>query len=243
MAVSLADEAYLAIRDEILRGQLGPGTPLSRRRLAQQLGMSVLPVSDALKRLEEDGLVETRARAGTRVKVPTRTDVRELYELREALETQAARLFAERATTVHRRELRRLAGNVDALFDRLADGGEDDQFRFAVHSQHLQFHMCIAEHANSRAAQADDRAQARAHPQLDLRHHGPPHAAAAGISLRLAEGLISGEPEKADALMREHVRHGFGEISTHIGALGASEWRERRPAPAKRRAARREDAS
>ena len=96
MAVSLADEAYLAIRDEMLRGQLGPGTPLSRRRLARQLGMSVLPVSDALKRLEEDGLVETRARAGTRVKVPTRTDVRELYELREALETQAARLFAER---------------------------------------------------------------------------------------------------------------------------------------------------
>ena len=78
--------------------------------------MSVLPVSDALKRLEEDGLVETRARAGTRVKVPTRTDVRELYELREALETQAARLFAERATAVHRRELRRLAGHVDALF-------------------------------------------------------------------------------------------------------------------------------
>ncbi len=105
MAVSLADEAYLAVRDEILRGQLGPGTPLSRRRLATQLGMSVLPVSDALKRLEEDGLVETRARAGTRVKVPTRSDVRELYELREALETQAARLFAERATAVHRREL------------------------------------------------------------------------------------------------------------------------------------------
>ena len=46
MAVSLADEAYLAIRDEILRGQLRPGTPLSRRRLARQLGMSVLPVSD-----------------------------------------------------------------------------------------------------------------------------------------------------------------------------------------------------
>ena len=135
MAVSLADEAYLAIRDEILRGQLGPGTPLSRRRLARQLGMSVLPVSDALKRLEEDGLVETRARAGTRVKVPTKTDVRELYELREALETQSARLFAERATPVHRRELRRLAGHVDALFERhvphayLLYPGEDHGFR------------------------------------------------------------------------------------------------------------------
>jgi hypothetical protein len=49
-----------------------------------------------------------------------------------------------------------------------------------------------------------------------------------GFHTRLAEGLITGDPEKADAVMREHVRYGFGEISTHIGALGASEWRERR---------------
>ena len=93
------------MRDEILRGQLRPGTPLSRRRLARQLGMSVLPVTDALRRLEGDGLVESRARAGTRVRVPSEKDVRELYELREALETQSARLFAERATPAHRLEL------------------------------------------------------------------------------------------------------------------------------------------
>ena len=243
MAVSLADEAYLAIRDEILRGQLGPGTPLSRRRLATQLGMSVLPVSDALKRLEEDGLVETRARAGTRVKVPTRSDVRELYELREALETQAARLFAERATTAHRRELRRLAGHVDALFARLAEGGEDDQFRFAVHSQHLQFHMSIAEHANSELLK---QMIERKHVLIlnwifDITARRTPLPP--GFHSKLAEGLISGEVEQADALMREHVRHGFGEISTHIGALGASEWRERRAAPAAKPAPQTRDAS
>ena len=233
MAVSLVDEAYLAVRDEILRGQLRPGTPLSRRRLALQLGMSVLPVSDALKRLEEDGLVETRARAGTRVKVPTRTDVRELYELREALETQAARLFAERASAVHRRELRRLAGHVDALFDRLAaGGGQDDAFRFAVHSQHLQFHMRIAEHANSQLLR---QMIERKHVLImnwifDITARRTPLPP--GFHARLAEALVSGDPEKADALMREHVRYGFGEISSHIGALGASEWRERRAAPA-----------
>src|SRR5262245_5786493 len=98
MSVSLAEAAYFAIRDGILRGQLRPGAPLSRRRLAVELSMSVLPVSDALRRLEEDGLVESRARAGTRVKIPSEHEVRELYELREALESQTARLFAERAT-------------------------------------------------------------------------------------------------------------------------------------------------
>lgn len=50
-------------------------------------GMSVVPVTDALRRLEGDGLLESRARAGTRVRVPTEKDVRELYELREALES------------------------------------------------------------------------------------------------------------------------------------------------------------
>src|SRR5262245_65492826 len=62
--VSLADRAYLALREEILRGQLRPGTPLSRRRLAREPRMSVVPVTEALQRLEGDGLVETRAQIG-----------------------------------------------------------------------------------------------------------------------------------------------------------------------------------
>src|SRR5262245_57242685 len=105
-ATSLAEQAYLAIREDILRGQFGPGTPLSRRRLARDLKMSVAPVTDALRRLESDGLVESRARAGTRVRVPTEADVRDLYELREALESQSARLFAQRATPAQRLDLR-----------------------------------------------------------------------------------------------------------------------------------------
>ena len=96
--VRLADQAYLSIREEILRGRLRPGAPLSRRRLARELGMSVVPVADALRRLEEAGLVESRSRAGTRVRVPSESDVKNLYELREALESQSARLFTQRAT-------------------------------------------------------------------------------------------------------------------------------------------------
>src|SRR6266540_4013215 len=80
-STTLADAAYFVVREDILRGQRRPGMPVSRRRLARELGMSVVPVTDALKRLEEDGLLETRARAGTRVRVPSETDVRELYEL------------------------------------------------------------------------------------------------------------------------------------------------------------------
>jgi DNA-binding GntR family transcriptional regulator len=225
---SLADEAYVAIRDRILRGEFRPGMPLSRRRLAKRLGMSVLPVSDALRRLEEDGLVESRARAGTRVRVPNERDVRDLYELREALESQAARLFAARATLGERQDLQRLAEHVDASFGKLTTAADDAAFRFSVHSDHVEFHLRIAEQSGSRLVkQVIERKHvlilnwlfdvAGRRTALPPRFHG-----------QLAEALTSGDPERADAEMRAHVRYGLAEIAGQIGALSASEWRERR---------------
>src|SRR2546421_9533779 len=95
---SLASEAYVVVRQRILRGQLAMGQIISRRKLAAELGMSFLPVSEALLRLEIEGLLESRPRAGTRVRIPTQQDVRGHYVVREALEMQAARLFSEVAT-------------------------------------------------------------------------------------------------------------------------------------------------
>ena len=230
MTVTLADGAYRSVRDEILRGTLRPGMPLSRRRLARQLGMSVLPISDALRRLEEDGLVESRARAGTRVRIPTETDVRELYELREALEAQTARLFAQRATPVQRREIRQLAEQVDHLFERMTVAEGEAVEQFDVHSHHVEFHMRIAEYAGSRLV---TRMIERKHVLIlnwlfDLAGRRTPLPA--GFHSRLADALVSDDPDRADAVMRAHVRFGLPEVAAHIGALGASEWREKRRA-------------
>jgi DNA-binding GntR family transcriptional regulator len=224
---SLADQAYEAIRGEILRGQLRPGTPLSRRRLAHELGMSVLPVTEALRRLDGEGLVESRARAGTRVRIPTEKDVRELYELREALESQSARLFAERATPGERLEVRRLAERVDDLFSRLATD-DNPAFRFTVHSHHVQLHMRIAEHADSGVlCQAIERSHVLVLNWLfdvvGRRTPLPPH-----FHADLVEALVSGDAERADAAMRAHVRYGLVEISGQVAAVRTpSEWRER----------------
>ena len=225
--VSLSDRAYGAIREEILRGQLRPGTPLSRRRLAQELGMSVLPVTDALRRLEVDGLVESRARAGTRVRVPSDADIRALYELREALETQAARLFARKATPAERLELKVLASQVDALFVRL-QGSDDPDLRFKVHSQHVRLHMFIAEHARSRLL---GEMIERNHVlilnwlfDVGARRTPLPH----DFHAQLVEALVSGDPDRADAAMRAHVQYGLSEIAGNFDALTASEWRERK---------------
>lgn len=143
---SLNERAYTAIRHAILAGKLPPGSPLSRRRLAEELGMSTLPVADALSRLEGDGLVETRARAGTRVRIPTENEIRGNYIVREALETHSARLFAEIAAVGKRAQLIRLADRLDRLFRGLGSSAHPDQDRHAaVEKLHLKFHMYVAE--------------------------------------------------------------------------------------------------
>src|SRR5216117_3413147 len=105
--LSLAGEAYTIVRQRILRGELTMGQVISRRKLASELGMSFLPVSEALLRLEFEGLLESRPRAGTRVRIPSREDVRGHYVVREALEVQAARLFAAVATPEDRMDVLR----------------------------------------------------------------------------------------------------------------------------------------
>src|SRR5579885_3246355 len=112
---SLAGEAYAVIRDRIMRGEVAIGQVISRRKIAAELGMSFLPVSEAFLRLEFEGLLESRPRAGTRVRIPNEQDVRGQYVVREGLEVQAAKLFAEVATAEEKAELQRMAVRVDAL--------------------------------------------------------------------------------------------------------------------------------
>src|SRR5581483_40925 len=152
LRVSLAEQAYYVIRERILKGEIGLGEPLSRRKLAAELEMSLLPVSEALQALEHDGLVESRPRVGTRVCLPDADQIREYYQVREALESQAARLYAERVTQREKRATEKMAEHLDALFNRSArDSAHDREFLYAVHSYHLEFHLRIAEYARCNA--------------------------------------------------------------------------------------------
>lgn len=213
----LAERAYLIIRDRILKGELRLGAPLSRRKLAAELGMSLLPVAEALQRLEGDGLVESRPRSGTRVFLPTPEDIREQYEVREALESQAARLFAQRATVREQIELMRMAENMDAMFNRCAAGEREPDFLFAVQSYHSDLHLRIAEYTRCGALrQTIEKNQilifnwafdvAARRPPLPPRFHRD-----------LIEALCKGDPETADNAMRQHIRYGLGNIVRAIG--------------------------
>ncbi|MGH7449486.1 MAG: GntR family transcriptional regulator, partial [Longimicrobiales bacterium] len=136
----------MLIRDRILKGEIPLGAELSRRQLARELEIGLLPVSEALQRLENEELVESRPRVGTRVCRPAPDEIREHYEVREALESQAARLFAERATRSDRMVLETMAERMDALFNQCGSREScDREFLYAVQSYHFEFHLWIAE--------------------------------------------------------------------------------------------------
>jgi len=115
-----ADRAYLAIRDLIVSLELAPGAVIDERALMQRLGLGRTPVREALRRLAQEQLVEVFPRRGMFV---TNVDVRDLArisEVREALEPEAARLAAERATDAERDELLALGDQITRGADLMA---------------------------------------------------------------------------------------------------------------------------
>ncbi len=205
-AGSLTSQAYKRIRSDILRGDLPLGAPISGRQLAGRLGMSLLPVAHALKQLENDGLVESRPRSGTMVRMPTSQDIRGHYVVREALETQAARLFAEKATAAEREEVKRMAAALDALY---ANPKRDPQ---AASRAHMALHNRIAECAGCpellRAIEKSHILVLNWLYNSAADFHEPPKR----WHRDLAAALTGGDPDAADRKMREHVRFGLDAV-------------------------------
>ena len=107
-AASFADRAYYAIRELIVTLELPPGAVVREPELTARLGIGRTPVREALRRLAQERLIEVYPRRGMHV---TNVDVRELArlcEVRAALEPEAARLAAERATQVDLDEISQL---------------------------------------------------------------------------------------------------------------------------------------
>src|SRR3954451_16692542 len=101
-ATSLADRAYVAIRDRLIMLDIRPGDPIDDDELAKALGVGRTPVREALKRLEGDRLVVSYPRRGAFATGMDISDLAPISEIRAQLEPLAARRAAERAVrTVH----------------------------------------------------------------------------------------------------------------------------------------------
>lgn len=94
---SLTDTAYEKIKQAILRGMLEPGSRISERKLAEEMGVSTTTVKRALGLLAVEGLLEIRSRRGTYVAFQPSGNPRETMMIRASLEGLAARFAAEKA--------------------------------------------------------------------------------------------------------------------------------------------------
>lgn len=224
---SLWNKAYYRIRERILRGELSPGEALSARRLAEEFGMSLLPISQAFRQLENDRLLESRPRAGTRVRIPQPEEIRGRCIVREALEAQSARLCALNASMKERVELMRQAEQLDTLYDRFGRGG-DSEMQYAVHTLHFELHMRIAEYARCQELkEAIEMNQVLIYNWFfDVatnRRTLPP-----GFHVKLLEVVTGSDPIAADEAMRKHVQYGVTASINQVIPATSNDWRQRR---------------
>ncbi|MER6605615.1 GntR family transcriptional regulator [Streptomyces sp. NPDC000927] len=107
------------LRDQIIDGARAPGSRLVERELAAELGVSRLPIREALRALVTEGLVTPRPRTWAVVREFTPTDIADLDEVRTALETLTFRLAAQRRT---RAGLAKLRADLDAELSAAHEG-------------------------------------------------------------------------------------------------------------------------
>jgi len=200
---TLSRRVYAVVRDDIVAGRLKPGERLVRKTLSERLGVSTIPVIEALYMLEIDGYVENRALAGCRVRTLTMEDVDNDLMLREALECQAARLCAEKASSESLDKLMKRARQVDGFIRAdTPDPTLGSQLHWEFHielgrlSGHTVFGELLKKVWFQRYMSLNSLKAIRFEPIPDGWHQ------------ILVRQIKKGDPDLAERAMREHVRFG-----------------------------------
>jgi GntR family transcriptional regulator of gluconate operon len=111
---TLSERSAELIRERILAGDFASGDRLVEAKIAEQLGISRGPLREALKQLAAEGLVREEPRRGTFVATPTADDVRDIYDLRAAIEGRATRLVIANGDPAALEALRRAVDGIGA---------------------------------------------------------------------------------------------------------------------------------
>lgn len=122
--VSLRKQAYTQVKQKILTGELPAGSVVSELSLSKEIDIGRTPVREAIRQLELDGLVEQIPRYGTIVCKPSRQDLIELYQIREALEPYAVGLAIEKISDEEITILGTLCEKMLAIADEFKKSGD-----------------------------------------------------------------------------------------------------------------------
>ena len=223
---NLTQKAYLHIHDQLTSGSLTPGSRLSNRAVAKQIGISFTPVREALNRLVSEGLLEYRQGLGVFVPVSTRQEIQEIYELREILECAVVakvcghlpdEVLAEMAA--HLETMGRLADQMPELTPPVQDAGLAEQWRLADSA----FHLTLLRTAGNRRV-LDTVKELRTMSRISLggldssspivthRFGAEPSdnvSRTVTEHRRIFDALRRGDAEEARAVMAEHIQNGL----------------------------------
>ena len=214
---SLIEETVIRLRTAILDGELRLGSKLSEQKLADILGVSRSPVSQALAILRTEGLVEIFPKRGTFVYSPDARDVSELCEYRAVLETAAMTMAMQREPKALVAEMSKaMQGMEEAL-------SKTDESAYSRYDR--DFHVAIMNNCgNSRLKAAYLRAISSI---LAIRNHVmisamSAHAARSMVEHRLMFAACkAGDAEKACSLLRTHIQHLDEDFVISSGARAA----------------------
>jgi DNA-binding GntR family transcriptional regulator len=200
----LKDTVYQQLRDDIISGVLPPGAVLREAELAPRFGVSKTPLRDALVRLQKDGFVTIPPYRSAVVVGYSRTDLREIYELRELLEGACAR---QAASYISADALAELARIVQASAACVA-GGQVVQGRAEELAElHDQFDLVMyAQSRNSRIAEMVG--NIRGHiKRIGRLTAGIPGRLAKSVPEHQAiyEAIVQRDGAAAETLMRRHI--------------------------------------
>jgi DNA-binding GntR family transcriptional regulator len=198
---SLADRVADRLRASIQDGTYPPGTRLVERTIARELGVSHIPVREALARLADERIVERLPRRGARVAQLSPAGLDEICTLRVVLERLVVRRAQERLTPESEAELRAIA---QRMLDA-ADAGDVDRVIELDQTFHARL-WALADHGllNELAAQVRGRitaflwAATRTLPPEELRSHAQTHVA-------LVDAVAAGRPGEAEREMELHI--------------------------------------
>lgn len=192
-------QVYRALRERIIRAELEPGGLVSEAEIARAFSISRQPVREAFIKLADDGLVEIRPQRGTLVRKISIATVMDVRFVREAVESDIARLVAEQADAALVRELRGML-----VAQRATIGGHAEEFM----KLDEQFHRALATAAGkSQVFRVVDNVKA----QMDrVRFLTLMNRSVVEVSIgqheKVVDAIERNDAAGADAAMRTHLR-------------------------------------
>ena len=195
---SAEQEAYRHILDGIRSGRFGPGDRLIAEALATELGMSRMPVREAIQRLSSEGLLVTRPNRGSTVPGLTVDEIAEIFEIRSVLEGLAARLAAPQIDRAARTELDALQRAM-----RISERAEDGAWT----AHHVRLHSFIASLSRRpKLIRQIDTLMLATEPYLRIYRNHVRKSRSADEAHRILLDIVKrGDAESSEAAMRQHI--------------------------------------